>query len=52
VPHKRQSIASGVYEVEIEQLLWDNLEELTGDDLFRLARQVIPPAGGKPMCWL
>ena len=48
VPYKRQSIASGVYESEIEQLLWDNLEELTGDNLFRVARQVILPAGGKP----
>ena len=48
VPYKRQSIASGVYESEIEQLLWDNLEELTGDNLFRVARQVVLPAGGKP----
>lgn len=48
VPYKRQAIASGIYEFEIEQLLWDNLEELTGDNLFRVARQVILPAGGKP----
>ena len=48
VPYKRQAIASGIYEIEIEQLLWDNLEELTGDNLFRLARQGTLPAGGKP----
>lgn len=48
VPFKRQAIASGVYEHEIELLLWDNLEELTGDNLFRVARQAILPAGGKP----
>ncbi len=38
VPYKRQAIASGVYDSETGQLLWDNLEELTGDNLFRLAR--------------
>ncbi len=48
VPFKRQAIASGVYEHGIELLLWDNLEELTGDNLFRVARQAILPAGGKP----
>jgi hypothetical protein len=48
VPYKRQAISSGVYEHEIEALLWDNLEELTGDNLFRVARQAILPSGGKP----
>jgi len=48
LPFKRQAIAAGVYEKEIEDLLWDNLEELTGDNLFRVARQPILPSGGRP----
>jgi len=48
VPYRRQAIASGVYEAEIEGLLWDNLEELTGDNLFRVARQAALPSGGIP----
>lgn len=45
VPFRRQAIASGVYEDEIEGLLWDNLEELTGENLFRVARQPVLPLG-------
>src|SRR3954465_12649580 len=45
VPFQRQAISSGVYEEEIEGLLWDNLEELTGDNLFRIARQPVLPLG-------
>lgn len=48
VPFRRQAIDAGVYEVEIEALLWDNLEELTGDNLFRVARQATLPHGGRP----
>jgi len=48
VPIKRQAINAGVYEAEIEALLWDNLEELTGDNLFRVARQASLPSGGIP----
>ncbi len=48
LPFKRQAIAAGVYEREIEDLLWDNLEELTGDNLFRVARQPPLPSGGRP----
>jgi hypothetical protein len=48
VPFKRQAIAAGVYEAEIEALLWDNLEEITGDNLFRVARQATLPSGGRP----
>lgn len=48
LPFKRQAIEAGVYEVEIEGLLWDNLEELTGDNLFRVARQATLPSGGRP----
>ena len=46
VPIRRQAIGSGVYEAEIEILLWDNLEELTGDNLFRVARQAKLPGAG------
>lgn len=45
VPFRRQAISSGVYEHEIEELLWDNLEELTGENLFRVARQPVLPLG-------
>ncbi|WP_157773059.1 hypothetical protein [Rhodococcoides fascians] len=48
VPIMRQSIGSGVYESEIEELLWNNIEEITGDNLFRLARQPQIPGGGRP----
>lgn len=48
VPIRRQAIDSGVYEVEIEQLLWDNLEEITGENLFRVSRQPQLPLGGRP----
>jgi hypothetical protein len=47
VPIRRQAIDSGVYEAEIEQLLWDNLEEITGENLFRVARQAQLPHGGR-----
>lgn len=45
LPFRQQAIAAGVYEAEIEDLLWDNLEELTGDNLFRVARQPVLPLG-------
>ncbi|GAA1276075.1 hypothetical protein GCM10009609_43830 [Pseudonocardia aurantiaca] len=45
VPFRQQAIGAGVYEAEIEDLLWDNLEELTGDNLFRVARQPVLPLG-------
>lgn len=48
VPIMRQAINSGVYEREIEDLLWNNIEEITGDNLFRLARQPYLPGGGRP----
>jgi hypothetical protein len=48
VPFQRQAISSGVYEKEIEDLLWDNLEELTGENLFRVARQPTLPSLGRP----
>lgn len=48
LPFTRQAISAGVYESEIESLLWDNLEELTGDNLFRVARQPVLSSGGRP----
>jgi hypothetical protein len=45
VPIRRQAVAAGVYEDEIEGLLWDNLEDLTGDNLFRVARQPVLALG-------
>src|SRR5690242_14703428 len=45
VPIRRQAIEAGVYEAEIEVLLWNNLEGLTGDNLFRVAKQVVLPLG-------
>ncbi len=38
----------GESEQEIEDLLWDNLEEITGENLFRIARQANLPSGGRP----
>ena len=48
VPFRRQQISGGVFEAEIEDLLWDNLEELTGDNLFRIKRQAKLPSGAIP----
>lgn len=49
VPIRRQAIESGVYEREIETYLWNNLEDLTGDNLFRIARQASCLAAESPM---
>lgn len=48
LPFKRQAISSGVYEAAIEALLWENLDELTGDNLFRVTSQATLPSGGHP----
>lgn len=37
-----------LYESEIEDLLWANPDELTGESLFPVARQPILPEGGRP----
>ncbi len=45
VPIKRQAIDSGIYEAEIEILLWNNLEEITGECSEWLGRRCcLPPA--------
>lgn len=37
-----------LYESEIEELAWNNLELSTGEALFRLGRQSVLPGGGRP----
>ena len=37
-----------LYESEIEHLLWSNLEDLLGEPLFPVARQLVLPEGGRP----
>ncbi len=37
-----------LYEAEIEELVWNNSEELTGEGLFPIARQPMVGGGGKP----
>jgi hypothetical protein len=37
-----------LYEKEIEDLLWTNLDELLGESLFPVARQPALPEGGRP----
>ena len=44
VPFRRVPFASGLYEEEIEELLWSNLEAFVGVPLFPVARQ--PPISG------
>ncbi|MFC7959678.1 restriction system modified-DNA reader domain-containing protein [Rhodococcoides kroppenstedtii] len=46
IPIRRER--AGAYEREIEDLLWNNLEEITGDNLFRVARQPILPYKNRP----
>ncbi|MFC7958857.1 restriction system modified-DNA reader domain-containing protein [Rhodococcoides kroppenstedtii] len=46
IPFRREQV--GAYEKEIEDLLWNNLEEITGDKLFRVARQPILPNRNRP----
>jgi len=47
VPFRRRVGGVDLYEREIEDLLWENFEELTGEALFRLARQAVI-SGGRP----
>ncbi len=37
-----------LYELEIEKLLWDNLEAFYAEDLFPISRQPQIPTGGRP----
>lgn len=48
VPFKRVQAGPDLYENDIETLMWENLEEFTGEPLFRVARQAKTRTGGKP----
>lgn len=48
VPFAQYTAGDGLYEREVEDLLWDNLEEMLGRTLFRVARQAHLPHGGIP----
>lgn len=48
VPFVRLKGGADLYESEIEKLLWENLEDFTGETLFPIARQPTIGSGGKP----
>jgi len=48
VPFRRLKGGAELYEAEIEELLWANLEEFTGEALFPIARQPSIGGGGRP----
>ena len=48
VPVKRVSPGPDLYEKEVEDLFWNNLEEFTGEALFPVARQPKISIGGRP----
>ena len=48
VPFRQLHGGAELYESEIEDLLWANLEELTGEALFRIRRQPTLGGGGRP----
>lgn len=48
VPFRRLHGGADLYESEIEDLLWNSMEEMTGETLFPIARQPKLPFGGIP----
>jgi hypothetical protein len=48
VAFRRLRGGAGLYESEIERLLWDNLDDLTGELLFPIRRQAAIAGGGRP----
>jgi hypothetical protein len=48
VPFRQLLGGAELYESEIEDLLWSNLEEFTGEALFRVRRQPTLAGGGRP----
>lgn len=48
VPFRQLLGGAELYESEIEDLLWSNLEEFTGEALFRVRRQPTLTGGGRP----
>lgn len=48
VPFRRVQAGPELYEREIEDLMWDNLDAFTGEALFRVCRQPRISTGGRP----
>src|SRR3954452_2324099 len=48
VPFRQLRGGAELYEAELEQMLWDNLDDFTGESLFRVARQPLIGGGGRP----
>lgn len=48
VAFTKYSASEGLYESEVEDLLWENLDDLLRMPLFKVARQARLPHGGKP----
>jgi hypothetical protein len=48
VPFRRLKGGADLYEKQIETLVWENLEEFTGETLFPITRQAKLPSGGIP----
>jgi len=48
IPFRQLRGGAELYEREIEDLLWDNVEEFSGESLFPVARQPRVGAGGRP----
>lgn len=48
VPFRQLRGGPHLYEAEIERLLWTNLDDLTGELLFPVARQAAIAGGGRP----
>lgn len=48
VPFRQLRGGAELYESEIEELLWENLDELTGEVLFAVRRQPQIAGGGRP----
>lgn len=48
IPFRRLKGGADLYEREIEELLWANMEEFTGETLFPVGRQIKLPSGGIP----
>jgi hypothetical protein len=48
IPFRQLRGGSQLYEAEIEQLLWNNLDDLTGSVLFPVRRQAPIAGGGRP----
>lgn len=48
VPFRQLRGGAELYERELEDLLWDNLDDFVGESLFRVARQPQIGTGGRP----